>query len=199
MLRNLRGRVVRMINEKIIEEVRKFVEEESKKPENWWGEEFYTLHLVSMHKYAKQLAERLNADIEVVELAAWLHDIGSIIKGRENHHITGAEIAEEKLGELNYPEDDIEKVKHCIFAHRGSQGIEAETIEARIIRDADSLSTFDHITGPFLAAFVYEKRGQMDANNSVKQKFQNSWNKLQFQESREIIKPKYDAIMLLLK
>lgn len=182
-----------------IEEIRKFVEEECNKPENWWGEEFYTLHLVSVHKYAKQLAEKLNSDLEIVELAAWLHDIGSIICGRENHHITGAEIAEKKLRELNYPEDKIEKVKHCILSHRGSQGINAETVEAKIIKDADSLSTFDHIQGPFLAAFVYEKRGQTDARLSVRQKLQNSWDKLQFQESRKLIKPKYEAAMLLLK
>jgi uncharacterized protein len=195
------GRAVGEIEmvENIIEEIRKFVEGECNNPENWWGEEFFSLHLVSMHKYSKQLAEKLNADLEVVELAAWLHDIGSIIHGRENHHITGAEIAEKKLRELNYSEEKIEKIKHCIISHRGSQGIEAETIEAKIIRDADSLSTFDHIQGPFLAAFVFEKRGQIDARNSVRQKFQNSWNKLQFQESKEIIKPKYDAVMLLLK
>lgn len=187
------------MNKNIIEKIRKFVEEESKKPKNWWGKEFYSLHIVSVHKYVKQLAEKLGVDLEIVELAALLHDIGSIIHGRENHHLTGAEIAEKKLKELNYPQEKIEKIKHCIIAHRGSENIKPETIEAKIIKDADSLSTFDHITGPFMAAFVFEKRGQVDANNSVKKKFQNSFNKLQFQESKEIIKPKYDAIMLLLK
>lgn len=186
------------MTEEIIEEVRRFVKEESKKPENWWGEEFYSLHLVSVHKYAKKLAEKLNADLEIVELAAWLHDIGSIIKGRENHHITGAEIAEKKLGDLGYEKEKIDKVKHCILAHRGSREIDAETIEAKIIKDADSLSTFGHIQGPFLAAFVYEKRSQVDARNSVRQKFRNSWNKLYFNESKELIKPRYDAAMLLL-
>lgn len=182
----------------IIEKIKKFVEEESKKPENWWGEEFYSLHVVSAHKYAKQLAKKLNADEEILELAALLHDIGSIIYGREDHHVTGAKIAEEKLREFNYPENKIEKIKHCILAHRGSKNIAAETVEAKIMRDADTLSTFDHITGPFLAAMVYEKKNQMESKEAVFKKFKNSWNKLCFEESKSLIKPRYDAIVLLL-
>ena len=182
----------------IVEKIRVFVEGESKKPENWWGEEFYTLHIVSVHKYAKKLAKKLGADEELVELAALLHDIGSTIEGRKDHHVSGARIAEEKLIELNYPLERIERIKHCILSHRGSQEINPETIEAKIVRDADSLSTFDHITGPFLAAFVYEKLGQTQAKKSIRNKFHNSWNKLCFQESKELIKLRHYAIMLLL-
>ncbi len=188
-----------MNKQNIIEEIKRFVEEESKKPENWWGEEFYTLHINSVYDYAKELAEKLNADLEIVELAALLHDIGSIIEGRENHHFTGAKIAEEQLRKLKYPKGKIEKVKHCILAHRGSEKIEPKTTEAKIIRDADSLSSFKQITGPFMAAMAYEKKNQIEAKESIKRKFKNSWNKLCFQESKDIIKPRYDAIMFLLK
>ena len=188
-----------MNTKNIVEEIKKFVEEESKKPENWWGTEFYTWHITSVYDYAKELAEKVGADLEIVELAALLHDIGSIIHGRKDHHITGAKIAEEKLNELNYPKDKIEEIKKCILTHRGSERIEPETIEARIIRDADSLSNFKHITGPFMAAMVYEKKNQAESKESVRRKFENSWDKLCFQESKEIIKPRYEAIMLLLK
>ncbi|MFH1326567.1 MAG: HD domain-containing protein [archaeon] len=183
----------------IVEKIRKFVEKESKKPEAWWGDEFYDLHLVKVAKYAKMLAKKLGADSEIAELAAWMHDIGSSIYGRKDHHITGAEVAEKKLRELEYPEDRIEKVKHCILAHRGSQLIEPETIEAKIVADADALAAFDHIHGPFMAAFVYEKRSQSDARDSVRQKYVNSWHKLNFQESKNIIQPKFEAIKLLLE
>lgn len=183
----------------VVEKIRRFVEFESKKPENWWGEEFYSLHLVGVNKYSKLLAEKLGADMEVVELAAWLHDIGSIIYGRKDHHLTGARIAGEKLRELGYPEEKIIWVQQCILAHRGSENIVPETIEAKIIADADALSTFDYIHGPFLAAFVYEKLNQLQARKSVRQKYINSWNKLSFSESKEIIKPKYEAVMLLLR
>ncbi|MCK4919385.1 MAG: hypothetical protein KAS01_03275, partial [Candidatus Pacebacteria bacterium] len=74
--------------ENIVEQVRQFVEDECKKPTSKYGSEPYLFHFVPVHKYAKVLAEKLGVDSEIVELSAWLHDIGSIIDGRENHHIT---------------------------------------------------------------------------------------------------------------
>lgn len=181
----------------ITEEIRKFVEEECRKPTSKFGYEIYPTHFVPTTNYAKLLAEKLNADVEVVELAAWLHDIGSIAYGRENHHITGAEIAEIKLKELNYPQSKIEEVKHCILSHRGSQDITPKTIEAQILADADGMAMFDRVEGAFMAAFIYEKLGQVEARKSVKEKLINSFNKLS-PKAKEIIKPKYKAAMLLL-
>jgi len=182
----------------IVEEARKFVEEECKKPTSKYGFQPYENHFVPMHAYARDLAERKCADLEIVELAAWLHDIGSIIYGRENHHITGAEVAEKKLRELNYPEDKIAKVKLCILTHRGSQNMKKESVEAQIIADADAMSNFDNLPGIFMAAFVFEHQDQKTARNTTRQKLENCWNKLS-SEAKEIVKQKYEAAMLLLR
>lgn len=182
----------------IVAEIKNFVEEESKKTYNIWGYDFFTLHIVEMHDRAKLLAEKLNADVEIVELAAWLHDIGAVTYGRKDHHITGAKIAEEKLREFNYPEEKIEKIRKCVLNHRGSQKSEKTSIEEKIIADADAISAFDHIQGLFFAAYVSERRSQREARDSVKNKLINSWNKLCFPESKELVKPKYEAAMLLL-
>jgi len=50
-------------------------------------------------KWAKTLARKLNADEEIVEIAALLHDYASIvnINNYSDHHIRGAELAEEIL------------------------------------------------------------------------------------------------------
>jgi uncharacterized protein len=186
----------------IIERVKNFVEEECKKPSSKYGYEPFVFHFHSVHKYAKELAEGkvsegAGVDIEVVEVAAWLHDIGSIIRGRKDHHVTGSEIAEEKLREFGYPEDKIARVKHCIYAHRGSQKIPRESVEAQIIADADVMSHFDTIAGLFKAAFVYENLNQGDAIDSIRQKLTNSYGKLS-SDAKEIIKPKYEAAMVLL-
>ncbi len=183
----------------IVNEVRRFVEEESRKPTAKYGHDPYEFHLVPMHDYAKSLAERLGADVEIVEVAAWLHDIGSIINGRKDHHITGAEIAGRKLRELGYPKNKTKKVKHCIFNHRGSQENNENSLEAKIISDADALSNFDNIPGIFKAAFCYEGLTQGEARISVGEKLERKWNKLYFQKSKDLIKLKYEAAMLLLK
>jgi len=182
----------------IVEEVRKFVEEECKRPGNNYGYEAYKHHFVSTVKYAKMLAEKLNADMEVVEIAAWLHDIGSIVDGRENHHITGQEIAERKLRELGYDEEKIEKVKKCILNHRGSVKAKRESIEEQIIADADGMDSFDKLDGLFYAAFVSEGLDTEQARKSVRQKIINSYAKLS-DYAKEIVKDKYEAAMLLLK
>ena len=183
----------------IVEEIRKFVEEECKNPKSKYGYGPYENHFVPMHNYATTLAEKLNADVEVIEIAAWLHDIGSILYGRENHHITSAELAEKKLKEINYPEEKIEKIKKCILHHRGSVQSKKESVEEQIIADADVMSAFEHIEGLFKAALVYEKLDLDDTRKSIKQKLINSWNKLSSEEAKSIIKPKYEAVMLLLK
>lgn len=187
------------MNENIVEKIREFVEKECKKPISKYGYAPYRGHFVPMVSYAKNLARELKADVEIVELAAWLHDIGSIINGRENHHLTGAKIAEKKLREFNYPEEKIILIKKCILNHRGSINLLKESIEEKIIADADAISAFDSIESQFEAAFVWEKKTRQEAKRVVKQKLINSWNKLSLEKSKEILKPKYEAIMLLLK
>jgi len=185
-------------NENIVETIRAFVESECQKPTSHYGSEVYICHFVPMHHYAKTLGEKMNADVEIVELAAWLHDIGSIIKGRKDHHITGAEIAEQKLRELNYPEDKILKVKKCIFSHRGSQSISRTCVEEQIIADADALSAFDNISGLFKAAIFHEGLDQVQARKDVRRKLVNSWQKLS-PEAKRLIEHKYLAAMILLE
>jgi len=121
-----------------------------------------------------------------------------IVYGREDHHITGAKIAEEKLKEFGYPVERIELVKKCIFNYRGSQQNKRESIEEQIVAEADVMSNFDNIAGIFKAAFVYENKSQGDAKDSVRQKLERKWKQLHFDSSKKIVKPKFEAMMILL-
>lgn len=56
---------------------------------------------------------------------------------REQHHIYGAEIAEQLLTELNYPKERIEQVKNCVLNHGGSKDRPRNTIEEQCVADAD--------------------------------------------------------------
>lgn len=182
---------------KYIQDIRMFVESECKKPTCHYGLDGWD-HLNHVYNYASSLANKYSADLEIVLLAALLHDIGSIMCGRENHHITGAEIAEKKLKELGYAENKIQLIKNCILNHRGSVGGVKSSVEEQIIADADAMACFDNIDGLFIAALVYEKKNRIDSRSSILNKLKNSWNKLSFEESKKIIKPKFEAAMLLL-
>lgn len=182
----------------IIEEIKNFVESECKKSSSKYGYEPFPFHFVPVVQYAEKLADELGGDKEIILIAAWLHDIGSIIYGRNDHHITSVKIAEEKLQELGYAPKKIELVKKCILNHRGSQQNFRESLEEQILAEADVMSNFENIAGIFKAAFVYENLNQGEARDSVRKKLENKWKQLHFDSSRRIIKPKYEAALLLL-
>jgi uncharacterized protein len=185
-----------------VNKIKKFVKEECKKPDSKYGYEPFNNHFVPAIKYANELIKKFgkdNLDEEVILIAVWLHDIGSIMHGRKDHHITGAKIAEKKLKEFKYPSEKIELIKKCILNHRGSQQNKRETIEEKIVAEADTLSNFDNLSGIFKAAFVYEDKTQDEAKKSVREKLERKYRQLHFKESRELIKPKMEAVKLLLK
>ena len=182
----------------IVQKIKKFVEAECKKPGSKYGYEPFVFHFAPVAEYAGKLADELGGDKEVVLIAAWLHDIGSIMHGREDHHITGAKIAEKKLRELKYPQEKIALVKKCILNHRGSTRSKRQSLEEQILAEADTLSNFNNISGIFKAAFIYEKKDQGEAVESVGKKLENKWKQLRFKKSKQLIRPKYEAAMLLL-
>lgn len=181
-----------------MEKVRKLVEKECKKPANIFGYGFLTYHIMSVVKYAKLLAKKFGADKEIVELAALLHDIGVIRGDKPNHHISGAEDAEKILKKFNYPQEKIEKIKHCIFAHRASKAIKRETIEAECIASADAMAHFDEIPQLFESAFIRFKMNPAVGKQWILAKLERDWNKL-IPETKKLVKEKYKAIKLILK
>ena len=188
-----------MVDRELIEKVRLFVKSECDKPGANYSTA-YDLHFVSVSKIAVGLAEKFSADVEIVEIAIWLHDIGSIMVGRDNHHITGAKIAAEKLRSFGYPEEKIDRVTECILNHRGSKENENErlSIEAKIIAEADALDSFDNMSKQFLITLVYEKKSLEEAKASVLRKLKNKWNQLEFKESKDMVRSKYEAALVFL-
>jgi uncharacterized protein len=83
------------------------------------------------------------ADLEVLAIAAYLHDIGRVhqdkSKGNICHAEEGARMAKELLDKFPIPEDKKENVIHCILTHRFRNSHVPETPEAKILFDADKL------------------------------------------------------------
>lgn len=99
-------------------------------------------HSVRVHNLARHIAEEEGADVEVCRAAAYLHDIARKAEeeGEIECHAEGsAEMCVPILEEAGYEEEFIEEVQHCIEVHRYTKGKEAETLEAKIVKDADRL------------------------------------------------------------
>ena len=165
----------------ITKQVKEYVKKAFENPDaNFKGA--YENHFIYVVKYALQLAEKENADKEIVEIAAWLHDIGSIKGYYKNHHNVSAKIAEQLLEKLNYPKEKIGQVKYCILTHRGSVPMKKETKEAQILAAADVLAHFDDIDGLIK---IYK------TNKEVLAKLERGYNKLS-DDAKLLVKDKLE-------
>jgi uncharacterized protein len=106
-------------------------------------------HTERVYNLALKIGKKEKADIEILKIAALLHDIARLKEDKnevECHAEHGSIMAEKILKEMNFPDDKIEKVVHAIRVHRHSKGLKAETKEAEIIQDADRLDALGAIT-----------------------------------------------------
>lgn len=100
------------------------------------------LHFRRVVAIAKGLAQAERANLEVVVPAAWLHDFVLVPKNDPRRGIASrlsASAAIEFLNSIGYPRELFAPIAHAIEAHSYSAGIEAESLEAKIVQDADRL------------------------------------------------------------
>ena len=181
-----------------VEEVRKHVINRYQERNDAEGMDMYETHVKYVVEYAKTLAEKLGADVKVVEIAALLHDIARIDGLNENHHIEGAKYAEELLSVLDYDTKKISLIKDCIISHRGSVGIPQKTIEAKCLASADAMAHFRSI--PDMFYFVYKDLGCdiEEGKQKLRKKFSKSYAKM-IPEAKEMVEDKYIAVMKVLE
>ncbi|MFD3157254.1 HD domain-containing protein [Haloimpatiens sp. FM7330] len=110
-----------------------------------------------------------NVDLEILIPSALLHDIARVEEsqdktGKIDHAVLGSVIAEDILRDLEYEEEKIEKIKHCIIAHRFRTGNEPNSIEAKILFDSDKLDVIgaSGIARTFMLAGQFEQRLTVD-------------------------------------
>ncbi len=77
-------------------------------------------------------------DYDVLITSALLHDIGRDGE-KEKHNEIGAEMAENFLKSINFPEEKISLVYHAIINHNNGSYGKQKTLEAKILYDADKL------------------------------------------------------------
>ena len=116
-------------------------------------------HVVRVTHLAIHIATAEKADVEVVRLAALLHDVPAPLQpapspgehpqnvsARAGHHLAAAAYAGELLRDRGLDPDRVANVVHCIAAHRfRDQTITPATPEARCLYDADKLDSIGAI------------------------------------------------------
>ncbi len=126
-----------MIIDEAISYVKKFFENE------FSGHDFY--HTLRVYNLAKYIADIEECDKELVCLGALLHDV-------DDYKLVGEQAepfvnAKSFLRDENYPEDRAEKICHIIsqVSFKGKDTVTPDTIEGKIVQDADRLDAIGAI------------------------------------------------------
>jgi uncharacterized protein len=107
-------------------------------------------HIIRVYKNAEMISKQEESvDLDIVLAAALLHDLVVYPKGSSktiNSADDSAEIAKKILLEYkNYPREKIEKVADAIRTHSYSKRLVPETLEGKILQDADRLDAIGAI------------------------------------------------------
>ncbi|MFA5087161.1 MAG: HD domain-containing protein [Candidatus Paceibacterota bacterium] len=102
-------------------------------------------HVERVRNLALKIGKKEKANLSIIEVAAYLHDIGRKeemdTKGKICHAEKGKELAEEILSKYDLDKETVENIKHCILSHRYRNNHMPETIEAKVLYDADKLDS----------------------------------------------------------
>ncbi|HHF3073092.1 TPA: HD domain-containing protein [Vibrio diabolicus] len=105
-------------------------------------------HVQRVVNTAKKLAVEEGADLSIVLPAAYLHDCFTYPKdhpNRKQSSIIAAKKAVAFLESIDYPQQYHDAIAHAIEAHSFSANIRPNTLEAKVVQDADRLDALGAI------------------------------------------------------
>lgn len=107
-------------------------------------------HLSRVWQTAQRIMQGSDADPLVVLTSCYFHDVVNLPKNHPQRHLASAQAAEETrrilLAEFpDFPTDKIAAVMHAVHAHSFSAAVTPETLEAKIVQDADRLESLGAI------------------------------------------------------
>ena len=123
-------------------------------------------HIKRVVANTKKLAQGEGASLTVAVPAAWLHDCVVVNKSSPDRS-KASKMAAEKAGEFlrqeGFPRAFIPVIEHAIEAHSYSANVTPETMEAKVVQDADRLDSIGAIgiarcllTGTSFGASLYD-------------------------------------------
>ena len=120
------------------------VKEESRKTIGLKGSHGWE-HTFRVYRLCMHIGKKENANLEVLGFASILHDICRKDEdnsgGRVCHAAKGAVAAGRILGKYRLEKNTIDSVLHCISSHRYRGNKKRQTLEAKVLFDADKLDS----------------------------------------------------------
>jgi uncharacterized protein len=179
----------------MINEISDFVENACKSEKNTFGYGIWSHHIRPMVGIARELAHECGADEEIVIISTLLHDIAGIEDQNkiEEHHVYGAERAEEILAKYGLEDKMVSQIKKCIYNHRGSINNPKGTLEEICVADADAIAHIQEIGALFYVAYVEKGLGIDEGIAWIQGKMERDWNKMS-ERGKVKFKTRFDDI-----
>jgi len=137
-------------------------------------------HVRRVYNLCVSIGKKCNANLFVLKIAALLHDIGRIQEIRLKTNLNHAELSAQKTSEFledmdeNIDQGTIKKIIHAIRAHSFSNNVKPNTLEAKILSDADKLDALGAIGLYRTIGYTIKHKGNLtDVINHLEQKLLN--------------------------
>ncbi|MFX1365027.1 MAG: HD domain-containing protein [Promethearchaeota archaeon] len=126
------------------------------------------LHVERVLNLCLKLGKKLDANLLVLEIAALLHDIGRKYKDKKNINKKHAELSAEMASkfltahDFKLSQDSLDNINHCIRTHSFSNNMKPQTLEAKILSDADKIDALGAIGLYRTIGFTITNKGGID-------------------------------------
>lgn len=136
-------------------------------------------HVLIVQKFCEELCRTQGGNSKMLQIAALLHDIGSIKNGSKlQHHALGVEYAKEILAILNFNAVDTELICECILSHSKSGGKTSYLLEAEILRSADGIANITETSLLYFYNFNVKKLSYSEGIEAIRKKVESSYSKI---------------------
>lgn len=166
-----------------------------------WIDWAYPNHVLVVANLAEKIAKTHEANIELVVAGALLHDIADAVIARSTlgHEKESLVIAERLLQESGYDSETTRFILHEIIAPHSCRDVLPTTLEGKVMATADGAA---HFVTDFYPIFCWRHYGPKDDyqifRDWVTEKIEKHFTKkLFFEDVKEEIRPRYEAVKLL--
>lgn len=154
-------------------------------------------HTRRVFAIATAIGNAENANQRVLGAAALLHDIGrpQEEKTGESHSILSGKMSLKFLSEIGYSESEVREVILAIRTHRFSEGLEPDSLEGKILSDADKIDAIGAI-GVFraIAQATVSGRGIAGFLTHADEKLLKLKDMLYTKKAREVAEEKHSLL-----
>jgi putative nucleotidyltransferase with HDIG domain len=143
-------------------------------------------HVQLVRKFALELAKIENADEDVVEIVALLHDIGKSKSGKRHNEIS-YELSKKFLGKIDITDKKKKLILKCVLKHSSKFSKEDNEIEVKVIQSADALGVF------FDEEWQKISRERMGKEELLKL-YDKTFEKINLDSARNIVRPQIEYL-----